>query len=190
MASGGGAGVGGGVDDLLRVLQRGALASVVGGSNAGGGVREEIENYMSARICPDCHGARLKPETLAVTVAGRNIVQVTNLSIVLAQRFFKELEAEGAPIRPTTSNGEGTIQPAPIGNVQDKKKHSNGNPVKSDPYARINPHEPLVLATLTEREQFIARQVLKEIRARLQFLVDVGLEYLTLDRAAASSCWR
>ena len=150
------------------------------------GVREEIENYMSARICPDCHGARLKPETLAVTVAGRNIVQVTNLSIVLAQRFFKELEAEGAPIRPTTSNGEGTIQPAPIGNVQDKKKHSNGNPVKSDPYARINPHEPLVLATLTEREQFIARQVLKEIRARLQFLVDVGLEYLTLDRAAAS----
>jgi excinuclease ABC subunit A len=150
------------------------------------GVREEIENYMSARICPDCHGARLKPETLAVTVAGRNIVQVTNLSIVLAQRFFKELEAEGAPIHPTTSNDEGTIQPAPIGNAQDKKKHSNGNPVKSDPYARIDPHEPLVLATLTEREQFIARQVLKEIRARLQFLVDVGLEYLTLDRAAAS----
>src|SRR6266487_4901834 len=150
------------------------------------GVREEIENYMSARICPDCHGARLKPETLAVTVAGRNIVQVTNLSIVLAQRFFKELEAEGTPIRPTTSNDEGTIQPASIGNAQDKKKHSNGNPVKSDPYARIDPHEPLVLATLTEREQFIARQVLKEIRARLQFLVDVGLEYLTLDRAAAS----
>jgi hypothetical protein len=43
MASGGGAGVGGGVDDLLRVLQRGAVASVVGGSNASGGVREEIE---------------------------------------------------------------------------------------------------------------------------------------------------
>jgi hypothetical protein len=43
MASGGGAGVGRGVDDLLRVLQRGAVASVVGGSNAGGGVREEIK---------------------------------------------------------------------------------------------------------------------------------------------------
>src|SRR5213078_970885 len=59
-------------------------------------------------------------------------------------------------------------------------------PVKSDPYAKIDLHEPLVLVTLTERERFIARQVLKEIRARLQFLVDVGLEYLTLDRAAAS----
>ena len=46
------------------------------------GVREEIEGYMSARICPECHGARLKPEVLAVTVGGRNIVQVTNLSIV------------------------------------------------------------------------------------------------------------
>ncbi len=97
------------------------------------GIREEIEGYMSARVCPDCHGARLKPEVLAVTVDGRNIVQVSNLSILLAQRFFQELELQ-----------------------------------------------------ITEREQFIARQILKEIRARLQFLVDVGLDYLTLDRAAAS----
>src|SRR5260370_35059008 len=97
------------------------------------GIREEIEGYMSARVCPDCHGARLKPEVLAVTVDGRNIVQVSNLSILLAQRFFQELE---------------------LG--------------------------------ISEREQFIARQILKEIRARLQFLVDVGLDYLTLDRAAAS----
>ncbi len=150
------------------------------------GVREEIENYMSARICPDCHGARLKPETLAVTVGGRNIVQVTDLSIVLAQRFFKELEAEGTLIHPTTSNEEVALQPASIGNGQDNKKNENGIPIKKDPYAKIDLHEPLVLASLTEREQFIARQVLKEIRARLQFLVDVGLEYLTLDRAAAS----
>src|SRR6266851_1658117 len=56
-------------------------------------IREEIEGYMSARICPDCHGARLKPETLAVTVGGRNIVQVTSLSIQQTQRFFQELEA-------------------------------------------------------------------------------------------------
>src|SRR2546426_8348274 len=96
-------------------------------------IREEIEGYMSARVCPDCHGARLKPEVLAVTVDGRNIVQVSGLSILAAQRFFQELEDE-----------------------------------------------------VSERERFIARQVLKEIRARLQFLVDVGLDYLTLDRAAAS----
>src|SRR5213080_3130067 len=132
------------------------------------GIREEIESYMSARICPDCRGARLKPEALAVTVGGRNVVQVTRLSIVLAQRFFKELEdVETQFIAPIVGNG-------------------NGNPVKSDPLAKIDPDEPLVQVTLSERERFIARQVLKEIRSRLQFLVDVGLEYLTLERAAAS----
>ena len=123
---------------------------------------------MSARICPDCRGARLKPEALAVTVGGRNVVQVTRLSIVLAQRFFKELEdVETQFIAPIVGNG-------------------NVNPVKSDPLAKIDPDEPLVQLTLSERERFIARQVLKEIRSRLQFLVDVGLEYLTLERAAAS----
>ncbi len=56
----------------------------------------------------------------------------------------------------------------------------------SDPLEKIDSTGPLVLVTLTERERFIARQVLKEIRARLQFLIDVGLDYLTLSRAAAS----
>src|SRR5216683_6661194 len=143
------------------------------------GVREDIEGYMSARLCPDCHGARLKPEVLAVTVGSRNIVQVTNLSIVLAQRFFKELEAElpQTPSLPVNGNG------------RTKKKNGNGavsSSLLGDPLAKIDPHGPLVELTLTERERFIARQILKEIRARLQFLVDVGLDYLTLDRAAAS----
>jgi len=136
-------------------------------------VREEIESYMSARICPVCHGARLKPEALAVTVGGHNIVQVTRLSIVLAQRFFKELEADTQALPGQRSirllNGNG-----------------NGDPVPPDPLEPIDPDGPLVEVTLTERERFIARQVLKEIRARLQFLVDVGLDYLTVDRAAAS----
>jgi excinuclease ABC subunit A len=136
-------------------------------------VREEIESYMSARICPVCHGARLKPEALAVTVGGHNIVQVTRLSIVLAQRFFKEVEADTQALPGQRSirllNGNG-----------------NGDPVAPDPLEPINPSGPLVEVTLTEREGFIARQVLKEIRARLQFLVDVGLDYLTVDRAAAS----
>jgi excinuclease ABC subunit A len=145
------------------------------------GVREEIEGYMSSRICPDCHGARLKPEALAVSVGGRNIVQVSQFSIVLAQRFFKELETEnktaGAPALPVQTSG------------QSKKKNGNGKAngtFLSDPMTKIRADEPLVLGTLSERERFIARQVLKEIRARLQFLIDVGLDYLTLNRAAMS----
>jgi excinuclease ABC subunit A len=140
------------------------------------GVREEIEGYMSSRLCPDCRGARLKPEALAVTVGSRNIVQVSRLSITLAQRFFQELEAE---------NGA-TSAPAQAIGVS-KKKNGNGKANGlGDPLAKINPREPLVQGTLSERERFIARQVLKEIRARLQFLIDVGLDYLTLDRAAMS----
>ncbi|MFO7272311.1 MAG: excinuclease ABC subunit UvrA [Sphaerobacter thermophilus] len=102
-------------------------------------VRAEIEQYMAARPCPTCGGARLKPESRAVTIAGRSIVDVTCLSIVDALRFFEDLADEDRP-------------------------------------------EPL----LTPRERIIARQILKEVRERLGFLVDVGLDYLTLDRAAAT----
>ncbi|GAC1557099.1 MAG: hypothetical protein NVS2B2_14010 [Ktedonobacteraceae bacterium] len=152
------------------------------------GVREEIEQYMSMRLCPECHGARLKPETLAVTVGGRNIVQVTQLSINTAQRFFQELELDNQET------------PTPLPNIvvqanghSKKKKTPNTPEISShlsllgDPLARIDRDGgPLVLGTLTERERFIARQILKEIRARLQFLLDVGLDYLTLNRAAMS----
>ena len=148
------------------------------------GVREEIEGYMSARICPTCHGARLRPEALAVTVGGRNVVQVSRLSIVLAHRFFQELEdetvASPVPTNVLPFNGNGSAK---------KKKSSTGSDEVSalgDPLAKIDSNGPLVLTTLTAREGIIAKQVLKEIRARLQFLKDVGLEYLTIDRAAAS----
>ncbi|MQL52236.1 excinuclease ABC subunit UvrA [Desulfofundulus thermobenzoicus] len=94
-------------------------------------MREEMERYMSDRPCPDCGGARLRPEALAVQVGGLSIVEVTRLSVKEAQRFFAGLE-------------------------------------------------------LTERERIIARQILKEINARLGFLVNVGLDYLTLDRAAGT----
>jgi excinuclease ABC subunit A len=122
---------------------------------------EEIESSISARTCPDCHGTRLKPEALAVTLGGRTIAQVTQLSIVLAQQFFQKLASDTgarssqANMRPLTGSGK----------------------VK---------HDPVVEVMLTERERLIARQLLKEIQARLQFLLDVGLDYLTLDRAAAS----
>lgn len=132
------------------------------------GIREEIENYMSSRICPDCRGARLKPEALAVTIGGRNVYQVTRLSIVMAQRFFGELESD------IPAN-----QLAPVSKPADGRGSLLG-----DPLAKIDTSDVMVQTILTERERFIGRQVLKEIRARLQFLIDVGLDYLTLDRAA------
>ncbi|MBE3583498.1 MAG: excinuclease ABC subunit UvrA [Limnochordaceae bacterium] len=93
--------------------------------------RQEIEQYMTARPCERCHGQRLKPEALAVTVGERSIAQVAALTVREALTFFDCLQ-------------------------------------------------------LSEKERYIAHQVLKEIRARLGFLVDVGLDYLTLDRAAST----
>jgi len=93
-------------------------------------LKAELESrYMADKPCPACKGRRLKPESLAVTVAAQNIAEVSALSINAAIAFFDGLE-------------------------------------------------------LTEREQLIARGILKEIRERLQFMIDVGLEYLTVDRAA------
>ena len=161
------------------------------------GIREEIEGYMSARICPDCRGARLKPEALAVTVGGRNIVHVSRLSIVMAQRFFQAL-AQRDTDHVATGNHMAAGNQVATGNQVAAENHvaaqliapvstnETDAPAKTDPLTPIDPNGPLVTTTLTERERFIVRQVLKEIGARLQFLIDVGLEYLTLDRAAAS----
>ena len=94
-------------------------------------MRESYENYMTEIPCKACHGARLKPETLAVTVGDRNIDEVTRMTIRQADNFFTQL-------------------------------------------------------TLTPREMKIAAQILKEIHARLHFLLDVGLDYLTLSRSAGT----
>ncbi len=94
-------------------------------------MRESYENYMTHITCSECHGARLKPETLAVTIGGKNIYQVTNMTIGECVEFFKNLE-------------------------------------------------------LNEREKKISAQILKEIHARLNFLLNVGLDYLTLSRAAGT----
>ena len=94
-------------------------------------MREEYENYMSVNLCPECHGARLKPEVLAVTIGGKNIQQVTDMPVAQCQEFFQQVE-------------------------------------------------------FTDRELTIGQQVLKEINARLGFLAKVGLEYLTLSRAAGT----
>jgi excinuclease ABC subunit A len=96
-------------------------------------IRMEIERYMASRPCPTCRGARLKPESLAVTILGKSIVDVTHFSVLEAASWFAGL-----------------------------------------------------MPQLTEREATIARQIVKEIRARLGFLIDVGLDYLTVDRTAGS----
>ncbi len=95
------------------------------------GVREELARYMNNTPCPKCAGARLKKESLCVTVGGRGIDGVTRLSIREAVGFFADL-------------------------------------------------------SLGEREEAIAARILKEIRSRLRFLSDVGLDYLSLDRASAT----
>src|SRR5205085_5760509 len=94
-------------------------------------VREKIEEYMSVRPCPECHGARLRPESLAVRVGGRGIHEVTHLSAHRAIEWFERLE-------------------------------------------------------LTETERQIARLVLREIDERLRFLDNVGVGYLSLERAAGT----
>jgi excinuclease ABC subunit A len=94
-------------------------------------VREELERYMNVMPCPTCHGARLKKEALFVRISGRNICDLTALSIKDALGFFSGL-------------------------------------------------------ILSDKEAEIARRILKEIRERLNFLVNVGLDYLSLDRSAGT----
>lgn len=94
-------------------------------------IRSEIRKYMTECVCPKCHGKRLKPEILAVTVSDKSIMDITAFSIDEALAFFENLN-------------------------------------------------------LSERDAHIARQILKEIRARLKFLLNVGLNYLTLDRGAST----
>jgi len=112
-------------------------------------VREEIESYVerlaSVRPCPECQGARLRKESLAIRVGGLNIAELTRKSVKDAAVFFAALagSASGGP----TPNGD---------------------------------------LALTEKEREIARRILKEIRERLGFLINVGLDYLTLDRTAAT----
>ncbi|MCJ2540269.1 MAG: excinuclease ABC subunit UvrA, partial [Candidatus Thermoplasmatota archaeon] len=93
--------------------------------------RREIEEYMEVRECPSCNGQRLKPETLAVTVGGKSIMEVSALSVSRCLEFFEGLE-------------------------------------------------------LDERDAKIAKEIRKEIRARLSFMQDVGLSYLTLDRSSGT----
>ncbi len=94
-------------------------------------VREQMEGYMREVPCRECGGARLKPESLAVTVAGRNIHELCEMSIAKSAAALASME-------------------------------------------------------LSERDRMIAERVVREVNARMQFLLDVGLDYLTLNRSAGT----
>jgi excinuclease ABC subunit A len=94
-------------------------------------MRAWYQKFMSVKKCQACNGERLRPETLAVKIAGKSIADAAKMSVSQSLKFFDNLQ-------------------------------------------------------LTEREQLIAYQVLKEIKSRLRFLMDVGLDYLTLDRATST----
>ena len=94
-------------------------------------MREEITTWMNSVNCPECHGDRLKKESLSVLIGGLNISQLCRLSVTAMLDFFDKLE-------------------------------------------------------LTEKEEQISHLIIREIRSRLEFLRNVGLEYLTLSRASAT----
>ena len=95
------------------------------------GMRDFYEMYMSNMHCDECNGARLKKEILCIKIGGKNINELTDMSIRHIQEFLRNLE-------------------------------------------------------LTDSQKIIAEMILKEVDARLQFLIDVGLEYLTLSRSAGT----
>ena len=140
------------------------------------GFKEEVESYMMHRPCPVCQGARLKPESLAVTIAGRSISDVSHLSTRAAARFFGALVGDAGPLDDGKWGKEGRgvdalVRLTPL----DGRARGSKNGVPAD-----------LPGPLPDREATIARQIVKEVRARLGFLVDVGLDYLTLDRSATT----
>ena len=141
-------------------------------------VRSEIERYMSSSACNACDGQRLKPEARAVTVCGLNIMQVTDKSIAQASEWIAAIggDAPASSIAPASLNGSAASSPKRTAAAAKRRG-------RRKPAADIGGGEPPVL---TAREKAIASQILKEIEARLDFLLNIGLDYLTLSRMAAT----
>ncbi len=128
-------------------------------------IRTEMEDLMTSRPCPACGGRRLRPEALAVTVLDQNIDAVTRFSVSEALQWVRLLQGETAPLATLASDDQAPSQ----------RVARYGDAIEAPP-----------TSPLTQRQWTIARQILKEIRARLGFMADVGLSYLTLNRATAS----
>ncbi len=130
-------------------------------------IRSKLEEYMSVRPCPTCSGKRLRPEALAVTIAGKNIWEITRMPVDESLHWVQWLHGDGS---------------APVSNGRNGLLASDGE----NRVARNSAVPAKVAPPLTPRQQTIANQVLKEIVARLGFMVNVGLDYLTLDRTAVT----
>ncbi len=127
-------------------------------------IKQAIEEVMTYRECETCHGKRLRPEVLCVKIADQNIADVGDMSIgkALAWIYSLGIEEDGGTRR-----------------LGDKGAQNGKSP---QALATLPSHQ----VVLSDRDKQIARQIVKEIRARLQFLVDVGLDYLTLSRSATT----
>ena len=142
-------------------------------------MRNEIERYMAAQPCTSCNGRRLRPEALAVKVCDMGIMDVCALTIDNAFGWAQEIASEPpgvelaypADIYPPPSRLAGRSSPT----------RGEGEGRES---ARQRTGEGRAKPVLSPREMTIARQILKEIEARLKFLTDIGLDYLSLSRSA------
>ncbi len=120
-------------------------------------IKGEIEQYMIEKPCDVCKGYRLKSDVLAVTIKGKNIVDIGNMSITEAYNWIDAITDE-------------VSQP-----------HSHKVSTTKELFGfEIDPHEDLI----SEQQKEIGKQIFKEICTRLNFLISVGLDYLTLNRTA------
>jgi len=126
-------------------------------------IRSKIEEFMTRRPCPACQGTRLRPEALATTVAERPISEISSWPVSRLLEWIDELSGHMFQISGTESGAA----------IESLEPESDESALHKSPL-------------LTEKEWYIARRILKEVHARLRFLVNVGLDYLTLDRTAVT----
>ncbi len=149
--------------------------------------RGEIERYMAQRACRSCTGARLRPEALGVLICGRNIIEVTGLTIGEGLDWVRSIKpvADSPDQSPVNGSSNGHHAPETLGDseTQPSANGANGKGRRSRRNGRRSPATDAP-SRLTPREMVIADQILKEIEGRLHFLDSIGLDYVTMGRTA------